>query len=289
MVDRPTFDLQSHSTRSDGALEPAAVVAAAAQAGVEVLALSDHDTVEGVDEALTAADEHGIKVVTATELSSVDGDKEDLHVLGYAIDHHSQALAEALAAFREDREARGWRMADALEELGWAVNREPLQQRRDAGRPIGRPHLAMAAFDHPDNAGRIADEGFATFSDLLVAYLIPGAPAFRRRTTPTVHEAITTIHEAGGVAIWAHPFWDVDAPEDVLAMIDRYREAGLDGVEVFYTTFTREQIEFLDDACTQRGLLTTGSADFHGPEHPHFSRFRAFELHGRTPNLGPIG
>lgn len=284
----PTFDLQSHSTRSDGALEPAAVVAAAAAAGVELLALSDHDTVEGIDAALAAAEEHGIRLVTATELSSVDGDQEDLHVLGYGIDHHAPALAEALAAFRADREARGWRMAAALEDLGWAVDRAPLEQRRNAGRPIGRPHLAMAAFDHPANAQRIADEGLATFSDLLVAYLIPGAPAFRRRTRPTVEEAIAVIHQAGGVAIWAHPFWDVDEPESVLAMIDRYRGYGLDGVEVFYTTFTKEQIELLDDACTERGLLTTGSADFHGPEHPHFSRFRAFDLHGRTPNLGPI-
>jgi len=286
--DAPAFDLQSHSTYSDGALPPAEVVARAAQAGVELLALSDHDTVEGIDEALAAAERHGIRLVTATELSSIDGDREDLHVLGYGIEHRDTALLARLDRWREDRANRGWRMADALEELGWHVDRDKLRARSDQGKPIGRPHLATAAFDHPANAQRIADEGLATFSDLLVKYLIPGAPAFRRRTTPTVAEAIHAIHDAGGIAVWAHPFWDLDRPDEVLETIDRYINDGLDGVEVFYTTFTREQTDFLARAAAERGLLTTGSADFHGPDHPHFSRFRAFDLHGHEPNLGPI-
>src|SRR3954449_10875828 len=92
----PTFDLQSHSTRSDGGLEPAEVVRLAAQAGVETLALSDHDTVDGVAEALAAGREHGIRVVPATELSSIDGEHEDMHILGYLIDHTDPELLKAL-------------------------------------------------------------------------------------------------------------------------------------------------------------------------------------------------
>jgi 3',5'-nucleoside bisphosphate phosphatase len=284
----PTFDLQSHSTYSDGALPPAEVVARAKQAGVELLALSDHDTVEGVQEALDAAAREGIKLVRATELSSIDGDREDLHVLGYGIDHTDPRLLATLEDWREDRLNRGWRMVTALEELGWEVDHAPLDARHEQGKPIGRPHIAQAAFNHPANANRIKEEDLQTFSDLLVAYLIPGAPAFRRRTKPTVGEAIGAIHDAGGLAVWAHPFWDIDASPEVIASLDRFKKDGLDGVEAFYITFTDEQTQLLADAAQQRDLLTTGSADFHGPEHPHFHAFRAFDLYGRTANLGRI-
>jgi predicted metal-dependent phosphoesterase TrpH len=282
-VTPPTFDLQSHSTCSDGALPPHAVVAAAAAAGVELLALSDHDTVDGVDEALEAAAAHGLGVVPAAELSAIDGGREDLHVLGYGLDHRSDDLLGALERFRADRGARAHRMADALRDAGLELE---FPDRGD--RPVGRPHLAQAAFEHPANRMRLREEGIVNFSQLLEAYLIPGRPAYRRRTTPTVPEAIAAIHAAGGVAVWAHPFWDVDAGEEVLALIDRFAAEGLDGVEAFYVTHDERQTRLVAEHCTRRGLLTTGSADFHGPDHPRFNAFRNFELHGLEPNLGPI-
>jgi predicted metal-dependent phosphoesterase TrpH len=285
-MDAPTFDLQSHSIRSDGTLEPAAVVHRAAAEGVQLLALTDHDTVAGVGEALTAAQACGIRLVPAAELSTVDGDHEDLHVLGYGIDHTDPTLLATLEGYRADREQRAERMAAALQDCGFALNRTPLDARAAAGLPIGRPHLARAAFDHPANAARVAAEGLATFSDLLVAYLIPGAPAYRRRTRPTVAEAIAAIHAAGGVAVWAHPFWDLDAPQDVVATIERFARQRLDGVEAFYITHSREETLIAADACERLGLLTTGSADFHGPDHPQFHAFRRFDLCGRTPRLG---
>jgi predicted metal-dependent phosphoesterase TrpH len=286
---RPTFDLQSHSIASDGALPPAEVVARATAAGVELLALTDHDTVDGVAEALEAAAAlGGPRVVAATELSTIDGEHEDLHVVGYGVDHTDATFLATLERFRADRGARAFRMADALEACGLALDRTAIDARAAAGLPIGRPHLAQAAFDHPDNAARVAGEGLADFGKLLEAYLIPGAPAYRRRSTPTVAEAIAAIHDAGGVAVWAHPFWDLDDPEDVVATIDRFAALGLDGVEAFYVTHTREETLLAARAATDRGLLTTGSADFHGPDHPRFNRFRAFDLHGLTPNLGSI-
>ena len=280
-MSEPTFDLQSHSTYSDGTLPPRAVVAAAADAGVALLALTDHDTVDGVDEALEAGAARGLGVVPAVELSSIDGDFEDLHVLGYRVDHHAVALLGPLAAFRADRAARAVRMAEALRDCGLALD---LPQRDT----IGRPHLAQAAFDHPANRMRLQREGIVNSSQLLEAYLVPGAPAFRRRTTPTVAEAIEIVHEAGGVAVWAHPFWDLDDLAGVVDQIGRYAELGLDGVEAFYPTHGPAQVAAIADRCAELGLLTTGSADFHGPNHPVFNRFRAFELYGREPNLGPI-
>src|SRR3954462_5475448 len=271
----PTFDLQSHSTCSDGALAPRAVVAAAAAAGVELLALSDHDTVDGVDEALEAAPAHGLGLVPAGELSAIDGEREDLHLLGYGVDHRSDALLGTLERFRTDRGARAHRMADALRDLGLELDFP------DRGeRPVGRPHLAQAAFEHPANSMRLREEGIVNFSQLLEAYLVPGAPAYRRRTTPTVPEAIEAIHAAGGVAVWAHPFWDVEAGAEVLALIDRFVAEGLDGVKAFYATHTEHQTRIVAEHCAERGLLATGSADFHGPDHPIFNRFRAFDLHG---------
>jgi len=288
----PTFDLQSHSTHSDGVLPPAEVVARAADAGVELLALTDHDTVAGVDEALAAARVDGrIRVVPAVEISAVDGDHEDLHLLGYGIDHHDPALLADLVRWRGDRAARIGRMEDALRELGWEVDAAPLAARRAADRPVGRPHLAQAVTSHPANAERLRAEGLDDgFGPLLEAYLVPGAPAFARRTTPTVGEAIAAVHEAGGVAVWAHPFWDVDDPAAVASALRRFRdEHGIDGVEAFYAAHSEEQTRFLVRTARELGLLTTGSADFHGPRHGLFDGFRAFALHGETPDLGPIG
>jgi predicted metal-dependent phosphoesterase TrpH len=284
----PAFDLQAHSRHSDGELEPAEVVRLAAAAGVRLLALTDHDTTAGVDEALRAGAELGVHVVSATELSSVDPSGEDLHILGYGIDHHDERLAERLAAFRADRGRRAERMALALRELGFELDESAIDARRAAGAPIGRPHLAQAVVGCPANAERLTAEGLPDASAFLVAYLIEGRPAFRGREVPTVTEAIGTIHGAGGLAVWAHPFWDVKDPDEVLATIDRFVADGLDGVEAFYVTHTEAQTTLLADRCEALGLLSTGSSDFHGPHHRLFSRFLAHELYGRTPRLGAI-
>ena len=132
-----------------------------------------------------------------------------------------------------------------------------------------------------------ADEGIDGRDALFPAYLVPGAIAYVARSRPTVPEAIEVIHAAGGVAVWAHPFWDVEDAATALGTLERFAAAGLDGVECFYATHTREQTEALYRAAD--GLLTTGSADFHGPEHERFSTFGAFELYDLEPNLGPIG
>jgi predicted metal-dependent phosphoesterase TrpH len=285
-VTAPTFDLQSHSTCSDGALAPAAVVAAAAAAGVKLLALTDHDTVDGVDEALKAASEHGIELVPAVELSTVDDLGEDFHVLGYDIDHADPALAALLRTWRADRANRIERMAQRLCDAGLAPDRDELDARLAAGRPLGRPHLAAAAV--AAHRERLEPMGLAEPSAFLEAYLLPGCPAYCRRVTPTVLEAIDAIHAAGGVAVWAHPFWDLSQPSDVHEALTRFAAAGMDGVETFYTTHDREQTLLLSSLADELGLLKTGSADFHGPEHRRFSRFAAFDLHGCEPKLGPI-
>ncbi|TMK40141.1 MAG: PHP domain-containing protein [Actinobacteria bacterium] len=284
------FDLQAHSLHSDGALPAAEVVERAAAAGVRLLALTDHDTVEGVEEALAAGARRGIAVVPATELSAVDEQNEDLHVLGYRIEHRDPGLLEALADFRSDRRVRAQAMADALEGLGWSVDRQALARAARAGgdRPVGRPHLAAAVAEHPANRERMRAEGLDEPSRLLEAYLIPGAPAYRPRTRPTVAEAIELIAAAGGIAVWAHPFWDIDDTGEVRARLERFCDWGLRGVEAFYPTHSAEQTRALCEEARRLDLLTTGSSDFHAPGHRLFDGFLAFSLYGCQPRLGPI-
>jgi 3',5'-nucleoside bisphosphate phosphatase len=285
------FDLQSHSTHSDGVLEAAEVVDRAARAGVTLLALTDHDTVSGVAEALRAGERHGVRVVPAVEISAIDtGSKEpcELHILGYNIDHTGPPVTDRLAAFLADREKRTLRMRDGLREAGFELDEAEIERRIAEGKPIGRPHLAGAVLGAAANAQRLKDEQIDDIGSLIRGYLIEGKPAFRLRETPTVAEAIEAIHDAGGVAVWAHPFWDIEDEAEVLSSIDRFRALGIDGIEAFYITHTEPQTRLLAGRCSELGLLSTGSADFHGPENRLFSRFLAFETYGLEPNLGPI-
>jgi 3',5'-nucleoside bisphosphate phosphatase len=288
MAGAPTFDLQSHSIHSDGALPPAEVVRAAARAGVELLALTDHDTVSGVDEALDAARAEGIELLPAAELSALHGDYEDFHVCAYLIDHTAPRLLDALEDFRADRDRRAHKMSERLGELGFAVDDELLDERRRSGHPIGRPHIAAAVLADTNNEPRLARENIDDVGGLIEAYLIPGRPAYLPRSRPTVEEAIALIHNADGLAVWAHPFWDLSSTDAVLETLDVFVAQGLDGVEAFYPSHTEAQATALADAAGPKGLLATGSSDFHGPEHRMFNQFRAFELHGRTPHLGPL-
>jgi 3',5'-nucleoside bisphosphate phosphatase len=285
------FDLQSHSTNSDGVLSAADVVARAADAGVELLALSDHDTIAGVAEAVAAGEQHGVKIVPAVEISAVDAgasEPRELHILGYDIDYTGASMTRALDEFLVDREKRTLRMRDALREVGFDLDEAEIEERIAAGKPIGRPHLAGAVLRAPANAERLREEGIDDIGSLIRGYLIEGKSAFRLRQTPTVAEAIDAIHDAGGVAVWAHPFWDIAEPDEVLASLDRFHALGIDGVEAFYITHDEPQTKLLTDRAAALGLLTTGSADFHGPENKQFHSFMAFETYGIDPNLGPI-
>jgi predicted metal-dependent phosphoesterase TrpH len=287
----PRFDLQSHSTHSDGALSAEEVVKRAADAGVELLALSDHDTIGGVSEAIAAGERFGVRVVSAVEISAVDEGSpvpRELHILGYDIDHTGPAITQKLAEFLADREHRTLRMRDGLREVGFDLEEQQLDERIAAGKPIGRPHLAEAVLSAPANAARLKDENIDDIGSLIRGYLIEGRPAFRLRQTPTVAQAVEAIHEAGGVAIWAHPFWDIEDPEEVLSTVDRFVALGMDGVEAFYISHDQAQTELLANRCAELGLLSTGSADFHGPDNRLFSKFMAFETYGLEPNLGSI-
>jgi 3',5'-nucleoside bisphosphate phosphatase len=283
------FDLQCHSSYSDGKLPPAEVMQRAADDGMELVALTDHDTIEGVAEARQVAERLGLRFSNGTELSSVEGPHSDLHVCGYELDITDSTLIDALEDFRADRQARVEGIADRLEELGFTVDRTVLKERKAAGQPIGRPHIADAVLNHPANKERLESEGITDKNTFFPEYIVPGAKAFVQRTRPTVAEAIDVIHGAGGVAIWAHPFWDLDDADEVVATIERFQGYGVDGIEVFYPTHSEEHTRILFETCERLGLLKTGSSDFHAPDHARFNTFGIFERYGYEPDLGPIG
>ena len=284
----PRFDLQGHSTVSDGELPPAAVVQAAAASGLELFALTDHDSLAGIGEAEAAAAGSGLRLLTGVEMSVLDPAATDLHVCGYRIDPTDPALLAALERSRNDRAARLARMAQALRQLGWHVDERPLAQQLTAGLSVGRPHLAAAVVGDEHNAERLAQERLRNPTEFLVAHLTQGKPAFCERAAPTMAEVIALIHAAGGLAVWAHPFWDLAGEAEVTTALRRFAAAGLDGVEAFYVTHTRAQTGLLVSQARALGLITTGSSDFHGPSHTRFGSFRAFHTFGYEPDLGPL-
>ena len=179
------------------------------------------------------------------------------------------------------------RMAQASRDVGFELDEAEIESRR--GLPIGGPTWPPRRSSAPGNAERLAREQIDDIGALIRGYLIEGRPAFRLRQTPTVAEAVEAIHTAGGVAIWAHPFWDVADPREVIETIDRFSALGIDGVEAFYITHDpRADRAARRPLRRARDCSATGSADFHGPDNKLFSKFMAFDTYGIEPNLGPI-
>ena len=266
------LDLQSHSTVSDGELPPAEVVAAAAKAGVTTLALTDHDAVNGVPEAEEEARRQRIALVPASEISCVHASIDDLHMLGYWVD--VAAMEPACARAQRERVVRAEEIVERLNAQGVRVKFEDAIAEAGDASSVGRPHIAKAAGTKPDEMSAFFEE-----------WLVPGAKAFVARRWPTASEAIEIIHGAGGAAVLAHPFWDMDGPSEVAALIS---DLDLDGVECFYPSHTRAQTEFLLGLCRERGLAATGSSDFHGPSHQMFDSFGAYPTSGLgAPELPP--
>jgi len=260
---RALIELQSHSTVSDGQLVPAGVVEEAAKAGVTTLALTDHDAVAGVPEAEEAAREMGIELVPAIEMSCVHEYAEDLHVCGYWVE--LEKIAPACERAQLGRRERAGEIVENLRREGFDLTLEDAIREAGAADSIGRPHIARAA-------GASGDLG-----PFFEEYLVPGAKAFVPRKWPTAEQAIELIRAAGGVAVIAHPYWDISEPDKVEDLI---RSLGADGVETFYPSHGKEKTEHLLRLCDELDLVPTGSSDYHGPTHKTFAEFGAYETYG---------
>jgi predicted metal-dependent phosphoesterase TrpH len=261
------IDLQAHSTVSDGQLPPREVAVAAAEAGVTVMSLTDHDAVAGVADAVSAAEQAGIECVPAVEMSCVHRYSDDLHMLGYWVD--VARIAPACERAQQERINRAKEIIERLNSLGVEVRFEDALAQAGAADSIGRPHIARAAGAGPD-LGPFFEE-----------YLVPGAKAFVARKWPRAEEAVELIHGAGGVAVVAHPYWDVSEPDQVRDLVESLvRDVGLDGIETFYPPHTKAQTAHCLELCREFNLVPTGSSDFHGPTHKTFARFGAYDTYG---------
>src|ERR1700709_588339 len=235
------IELQSHSTHSDGQLAPADVVAECAKAGVTTLALSDHDSVAGVPEAIAAGAELGVEIVPAVEMSCVHEYAEDLHICGYWID--LEKIEPTCERAQQERRNRAGEIVENLREFGFDLTLEDAIREAGGADSIGRPHIAKAA-------GATGDLG-----PFFEEYLVPGAKAFVPRRWPSAATAIGLIREAGGVAVIAHPYWDISEPDEVEDLI---RSLGADGIETFYPSHSKEQTEHLLRLCKELDLVPTG-------------------------------
>ncbi len=248
------IDLHAHSAISDGTDTPAALVAEAARAGLDVVALTDHDTFDGLPEALAAAGPAGVRVVPGIEMSAeVDG--VSVHLLGYGCRTDDRALLDELALIRRGRSGRIPAMLEALAALGMPLDADVLARVSGNATSIGRPHLADALVAQ----GYVADRTEA-FDRLLA----DDGPAFVPRYAAALAPAIGLIRAAGGVAVIAHPWGRVSRgvlPEAYLAEL---AERGLDGIEVDHNDHDRPTREELRALAGRHGLLVTGSSDYHG-------------------------
>ncbi len=240
-------DLHMHSTASDGVLAPAAVVAAARAAGLSAIALTDHDTLEGVAEARTAGDALGVRVVAGVELSAHEGDRE-LHVLGLHVTRLG-SLEERLVALRATRRTRAALIVEKLRALGFPIDLEAVWREAGDG-AVGRPHVARVliangwAKDHRDAFDRLIGSG---------------RPAYVPKQRLPLAEAVQMLHEAGGLAIIAHP--GADGSRSRLELLKRI---GFDGVEVRHPSHTVEDIARLGTLADYLGLVPSGGSDWHG-------------------------
>ncbi len=240
-------DLHMHSTASDGSVAPADVVAAAHQAGLSAIALTDHDTVDGVLEAQSAGTALGVRVVAGVELSAVD-DGDEIHVLGLHL-AYPEHIASALEELKEARRDRAKITVERLNSLGLPVTLEAVFAAAGDG-AVGRPHIAKAL---------VAGGWARDFRDAFDRWLGNGRPACIEKRTVTFEEAARLIHGAGGLAVYAHPGGGASRAD-----LEELASLGLDAVEVRHPSHTADEAVRLAALTDALGLVPSGGSDWHG-------------------------
>jgi predicted metal-dependent phosphoesterase TrpH len=243
-------DLHIHTTASDGKYSPAAIVRKAAEIGLKYIAITDHDSIDGIVPALKAVKAYpGLTLIPGVEISTDLADGE-AHILGYFIDYASPDFQKELEKFRDSRLGRGQRMVAKLNDLGIKIDWSRVQQIAGDG-AIGRPHVAQA----------MLEKGYVkTFEEAFDKYIGHGGPAYVEREKMTPQEAVKLILSAGGIPVLAHPF-TVKDPE---SMVVTLKEVGLIGIEAYYKDNAPEQTAVTLKLAEKYDLIATGGTDYHG-------------------------
>jgi len=247
------IDLHTHSTHSDGSFPPGKLVELAKEKGLRAIALTDHDTVAGVEEAVSAGKKLGVEVVPGVEISAQFG-PGTMHILGYCLHSTHPELTGALKKLQQARAARNPKIIERLQTLGLKITTAEVLDL--AGEQVGRPHIARALVQR----GHVSsmDEAFSR-------YLKKGAVAYVEKFRFSPRQAIGLIRRAGGLASLAHPFTlGIDEPKELSPVAKELQAMGLEGIEVFYPDHSMEMTVLYDDVAKRLGLLPTGGSDFHG-------------------------
>ncbi len=250
MTAASTIDLHAHTTASDGTLSPAQLVQAASVRGLSVLGVTDHDTLDGLPEAISAATHLGITVVPGVELSTTVPHGE-VHVLGYFVDPMDRVFVSALRSLADARRRRIETMISILRELGFDLDRDEVMRDADDG-SIGRPHVARALM----RLGVVTSVGEA-----FDRFLSPGKPGWVPRDRFTPEQAVALLESNGALPVLAHPY----STGEIEATVDRLVPVGLRGLEVFYGEYSDAQRRQLEKIAERSGLIPTGGSDYHGP------------------------
>lgn len=247
------IDLHLHTTYSDGTLTPVEVVEAAAARGVTLLAITDHDEVDGVAPAQTCARRCGVTVVSGVEINTEVG-KEDIHILGYGFPPDSPVLRDGLSLLRASRLTRLHRMLERLESIGYPLDAGRVLEIAGQG-SVGRPHIARALLD----AGYVV-----SVADAFDRLIGNRCPAYVPRASLSPEAAIEMIHRAGGLTSLAHP----GKLGDPVRFIKRLKTAGLDALEAYHSDHSLATMERMVKWARQYELVLTGGTDSHGPGGP---------------------
>lgn len=243
-------DLHLHTTASDGRLTPAEIVRKAYSLGVAIIAITDHDTVDGIEPALEEARNiPGIKLLPGVEISTYY-DKGEAHILGYSINHHSEELLDKLQAFKLSRKERARKMVEKLNKMGMDVEWSRIEEIA-RGSTVGRPHVAQG----------LLERGYiSTMKEAFDKYIGYGGPAYVERIKTTPAEAVEMILRTGGLPVLAHPLFSPEAEELIKELLPH----GLAGLEVYYDGYTEEEKKLLAGWADKYRLLATGGSDYHG-------------------------
>ena len=254
------IDLHTHSLCSDGAQAPADVVRSAKEAGLSAIALSDHDCISGVQEAMDTGNALGVEVIPAVELSA-QSDTE-LHILGYFVDIHNKKLQDTMRYALQVRDERQEETCRKLNEQGFAITME--EARAEAH---GNPVLCRAHF-----AQIMVRKGYAeSVKDAFNRFLSVGCYAYSNRQALTGPEAVSLIRQAGGIAVAAHLHL-IKKPDDELRQyLKELIPYGLDGVEGYYTDYTPDMEQRYRTMAKELGLVISGGTDYHGANKPHIA------------------
>lgn len=259
------IDLQIQSSASDGKYSPKELVRMAHGLGLETIAITDHDTVEGVYDAVTEGRAEGVKVLPGIEMSCHIMEHE-IHILGFGLDIRNEVLLKNLKEFQEARLKKTEKIVDKLKEAGFDIEFEDVRKEA-AGGTVARPHIALALLHNPKNAHLL--RGCTTPHDVIEEFLVSGKPTYVERKNIEAKEAIGLIHGAGGVAVWSHPTVsirdDYKKTEEVLKAFISY---DIDGLEAFHPDYSEDDCEFLNNLAGRYGLLRSAGSDYHREHEP---------------------